>query len=93
MVLKKTKGFLTIGKTTYSYFFKLFTVNGDRSLSFVCNFTVCDTKCNGPSCFARASGRKRRDQPGICQQFNGKVRVLGHFVGFEGPCRERSHVD
>nr|UNY67732.1 VEZP4 [Haliotis tuberculata] len=64
MVLKKNKGFLTVGKTAYSYFFKLFTVNEDPSLSFVCNFTVCDTKCNGPSCFAKASGRRRRDQPG-----------------------------
>ncbi|XP_067662109.1 vitelline envelope sperm lysin receptor-like [Haliotis asinina] len=64
MVLKKTKGFITIGKKTYSHFFKLFTVNGDPSISFVCNFTVCDTKCNGPSCFAKTPGRRRRDQPG-----------------------------
>nr|ABE72923.1 vitelline envelope zona pellucida domain 4 [Haliotis corrugata] len=64
MVIKRTKGFLTVGKKTYSSFFKLFIVNGDPFLSFVCNFTVCDTTCNGSSCSAKAPGRRRRDHSG-----------------------------
>ncbi|XP_067674473.1 vitelline envelope sperm lysin receptor-like [Haliotis asinina] len=61
MVLKQTQGFKTLGKRTYSDFFKVFTVNGDPQLKFECNFTVCSKKCNGPSCFPK--GRKRREQP------------------------------
>nr|ACX37440.1 vitelline envelope zona pellucida domain protein 30 [Haliotis rufescens] len=63
MVLKQTRGFKTIGKNAYSAFFKVFTVNGDPSLKFECNFTVCAKACNGPSCFPKST-RKRRDEPG-----------------------------
>nr|UNY67757.1 VEZP30 [Haliotis tuberculata] len=69
MVLKQTQGFTTLGKRTYSAFFKVFTVNGDPQLKFECNFTVCAKTCNGPSCFPK--GRKRREQPG---------GILGSFL-------------
>nr|UNY67746.1 VEZP19 [Haliotis tuberculata] len=61
MIIKKNEGFVTVARQSFSPFFKVFTVNGDWTLRFECNFTICAKACNGPSCSAQKVIRRRRD--------------------------------
>ncbi|XP_046365289.1 vitelline envelope sperm lysin receptor-like [Haliotis rufescens] len=64
MIIDKNAGFVTRDKSSSSPFFKVFTVNGDWTLRFECNFTICAIKCNGPSCSSQKTARRRRE-PGL----------------------------
>ncbi|XP_067668781.1 vitelline envelope sperm lysin receptor-like [Haliotis asinina] len=61
MIINKHEGFITVSRRSFSPFFKVFTVNGDWTLRFECNFTICAAKCNGPSCSSQKVVRRRRD--------------------------------
>ncbi|XP_046365290.1 vitelline envelope sperm lysin receptor-like [Haliotis rufescens] len=60
MILAKDKGFVTKGTVALSYFFRVFTINGDAGLQFECKFSVCSKACDGASCVKSGAGRRRR---------------------------------
>ncbi|KAK6196125.1 hypothetical protein SNE40_001411 [Patella caerulea] len=49
-IFKKQEGFITVGRTSRSPYFKPFYVEGDKFIDFVCNFTICSSSCDGSSC-------------------------------------------
>nr|UNY67759.1 ZPB [Haliotis tuberculata] len=61
IVFPKTVGFKTTDRKTRSPYFQAFTINVDPILKFECNFTLCDSQCDGDSCAsAPPPGRQKR---------------------------------
>ncbi|XP_046549017.1 mucin-5AC-like [Haliotis rubra] len=56
IIFAKNQGFTTKGLQAFSPYFKTFKIRKDSSLKFECNFTLCDSVCDGNSCNRR---RKR----------------------------------
>ncbi|XP_046375338.2 vitelline envelope sperm lysin receptor-like isoform X2 [Haliotis rufescens] len=56
-VFNKTQGFVTTGLTAMSPYFDMFHLMNDKSVTFDCNFTLCNASCDGSSC---ANERRRR---------------------------------
>ncbi|XP_064611313.1 vitelline envelope sperm lysin receptor-like [Liolophura sinensis] len=59
IIFGKKEGFLTIGSVVYSPYFDAFKLNGSSQVQFECNFTVCESTCNGDSCKLMTKKMKR----------------------------------
>ena len=57
IVLRKSAGFSTTGRTTTSPYFKVFDLGIGHHIRFQCNFSLCEGTCDGSTC--RLSRRKR----------------------------------
>ncbi|XP_046373716.2 vitelline envelope sperm lysin receptor-like [Haliotis rufescens] len=60
IIFQKDQGFTTVGKSSFSPYFTSFHLGDDKDIKFDCNFTTCNTSCDGSSC---RNERRRRDAP------------------------------
>ncbi|XP_067665840.1 vitelline envelope sperm lysin receptor-like [Haliotis asinina] len=57
IIFRKDEGFTTVGRSSFSPYFVSFHLGDDKSIKFDCNFTSCNTSCDGSSC--RTERRRR----------------------------------
>ncbi|XP_046576671.1 vitelline envelope sperm lysin receptor-like [Haliotis rubra] len=57
IIFRKDEGFTTVGKSSFSPYFVSFHLGDDKNIKFDCNFTTCNTSCDGSSC--RTERRRR----------------------------------
>nr|ABE72948.1 vitelline envelope zona pellucida domain 9 [Haliotis discus hannai] len=60
IIFQKDQGFTTVGKSSFSPYSTSFHLGDDKDIKFDCNFTTCNTSCDGSSC---RNERRRRDAP------------------------------
>ncbi|XP_064611931.1 vitelline envelope sperm lysin receptor-like [Liolophura sinensis] len=58
LIIPRKIGFLTHRNKVYSPYFRAFRLQGSPRITFSCNFTICESVCDGDSCSTNV--RKRR---------------------------------
>nr|ABE72950.1 vitelline envelope zona pellucida domain 9 [Haliotis fulgens] len=71
IIFQKDQGFTTVGKSSFSPYFTSFHLGDDKDIKFDCNFTTCNTSCDGSSC---RNERRRRDAPRT-REYDGSMKV------------------
>nr|UNY67737.1 VEZP9 [Haliotis tuberculata] len=70
IIFRKDEGFKTVGKSSFSPYFVSFHLGDDKNIKFDCNFTTCNTSCDGSSC-----GTERRRRFAVGSEEYGFIQI------------------